>query len=289
MQGKVHGAIDKFYLEGLSKQFKREERFKSKYRKQYEEEKSQYQNVDFSEFVDALKTSSKNFVAKVKGIKKEYLREMATAFQEQGNAPGITSVDKLAMKGILDCIEEKFTGAGIEEFLSRADVLNVPRTKLDSTGIAESAKAKKVKKVYKENIEDENIDTASGTDLILDNQNDPELVDYKDEEDAGKKDAFEIAQEILSEIDIVEISNGVRLALIEALIDSAQNAIESDDANDEAFNEFMVSIQDIVDSFRYDDENIEEPEMDELGGELEEPVEGDLETGIVPPSPAEEI
>jgi hypothetical protein len=98
-------------------------------------------------------------------------------------------------------------------------------------------------------------------------------------------DAMDEADEILSQINLTDISNGIRLELIEAIIDSAQNAVDGDDANDDAFTDFMQSIQDVIDSFRYDGEESEEP-VEDLGEEPaedleEEPMEEPAETSEI--------
>ena len=85
------------------------------------------------------------------------------------------------------------------------------------------------------------------------------------EEEGENKDAMDKADEILSQIDLTDIDNDVRKELIEAIIDSAQNAAESDDD----FSDFMTAIEEVIEDFRYEGEEEEE------GGEELEPVEGE--------------
>jgi len=85
------------------------------------------------------------------------------------------------------------------------------------------------------------------------------------EEEGENKDAMDKADEILSQIDLTDIDNDVRKELIEAIIDSAQNAAESDDD----FSDFMTAIEEVIEDFRYEGEEEEE------GQEELEPVEGE--------------
>lgn len=268
MQGKIHKSIDKFYLENFSKQIGRERNLKSKYQRSWDEDN--IASPDFAEFVDLLKVSSSDFTNKVKSLSADNIYKMTTNFKTQGYSVGDANIEQLVMKALVDSSEGKFD---VNDFLARADVLNVPREKLDKTGIAESKKpkkSKKRKKIYKE--EDNLFDTASD-DTPLDIEEPIADPIEGDEEELETKDAFEEADEILSEIDVAGISNGVRLALIEAIIDSAQNAVDSEEANDEAFNDFMLSLQEILDGFRYDDEESEKLDPGDFADELDEPAE----------------
>jgi len=273
MQGKIHKSIDKFYLENFSKQISRERKLKSKYQKNWDEDN--IASPDFAEFVDLLKVSSSDFTNKVKSLSADNIYKLTTNFKTQGYPVGDANIEQLTMKALVDASEGKFD---VNDFLARADVLNVPREKIDKTGIAESktAKSKKRKKIYKE---DDLFDTASDDETPLDIE-EPIADPIKGDEELETKDAFEEADEILAEVDIAGISNGVRLALIEAIVDSAQNAVDSEEANDEAFNDFMLSLQEIIDGFRYDDEEAEELDPEDFADDLDEPAEepeGDLD------------
>ena len=287
MQGKIHKSIDKFYLENFSKQISRERKLKSKYQKNWDEDN--IASPDFAEFVDLLKVSSSDFTNKVKSLSADNIYKLTTSFKTQGYPVGDANIEQLTMKALVDASEGKFD---VNDFLARADVLNVPREKIDKTGIAESktAKSKKRKKIYKE---DDLFDTASDDETPLDIE-EPIADPIEGDEELETKDAFEEADEILAEVDIAGISNGVRLALIEAIVDSAQNAVDSEEANDEAFNDFMLSLQEIIDGFRYDDEEAEELDPEDFADDLDEPTdepaeepEGDL--GIEPEGDDEDL
>lgn len=147
--------------------------------------------------------------------------------------------------------------------------------------IEEDKKRAKLKRLYKEDVE-------MGSDDDLENPDDPELENDEEIDPEDQPDALDEADEILAEIDLEEISNGIRLELIEAIIDSAQNALdggEEDETNDSDFSEFMEKVLELIEGFRYDGEDETGEEGMEMEPEEGMEVEPDLETELEPEQP----
>jgi len=270
MQNKIHEAVENFYLEGFSNQVKREKFLKSTYKKQDEKNNAIINEADFSTFVNLLASSSQNFVNETAKLKASGdLQLVVESFRAKGYAAGSKTVEQLTMNALIQSVDNSFNES---EFLRQADALNIPRSGKTITNVMEAMLIDKTKVAYKED------DVVFG-----DGDNDandaglapaPEDENGETEDENDEKDAFQIADDMLAELDISSISNGVRIALIEAIIDSAQNSQDEDEANDVEFSNFMEQIQEVIDSFKTDEEEGEDltdmgdtelPGDDELG------------------------
>lgn len=135
-------------------------------------------------------------------------------------------------------------------------------------------------------------DSLPGTEVTSDDE-DLDDYDYDDEGEEeipeDEKDEMDLADEILKDIDLGEIDNATRKALIQAIIDSAQNdeSMEDEEGEEldtkEEFDVFVDDVNELLDTYQSDEvaadeedeEDIEfdnEEEPVDLEGE-EEPVE----------------
>ena len=110
-----------------------------------------------------------------------------------------------------------------------------------------------------------------------DNDEDPDdMEEYEDEIPEDEKDEMDRADEILKNIDLGTIDNATKAALIQAIMDSAQNseAIEDDDGeeidSEEEFDIFIQTVQDTIDSYQSDEIEAEEEDMEDIDFDNEE-------------------
>lgn len=130
--------------------------------------------------------------------------------------------------------------------------------------------------------------------------------DYDDEGEEeipeDEKDEMDLADEILKDIDLGEIDNATRSALIQAIIDSAQNdeSMEDEEGEEldtkEEFDTFVDEVGELLDTYQSDEvvgedeEDEEDIEFDDEEGdeEGEEPVELEGEEEAPAEEPEEE-
>lgn len=247
-QSELKKNVDKFYLEELGKAIKREKTIKSGFDRYDEGMVSEI----LDRIVDAVKQSkSLKAIDNAMTSLKADVNQVKTALTQaqQGGQIGKGSV--------LEVVYNYIFGKPVN-----------PQA-LQMALQAEAVKPSKKKRYFKED------DDISGSNVTLGTDTGKDIPDSDDEnleneDDFENDDAIDEADEILSQIDLTQISNGVRLELIEAIIDSAQNPVNTEDNDDDEFSDFMQQIADLVESFRYDGEEQEEKESMEPE---EEPIE----------------
>lgn len=247
-QSELKKNVDKFYLEELSKAIKREKTIKSGFDR-YDE-----------------------------GMVSEILDRIVDAVKQSKNLKAIDNA-MTSLKADVNQVKTALTQAQQGGQIGKGSVLEVVYNYIFGKPVnpqalqmalqAEAVKPSKKKRYFKED------DDISGSNVTLGTDTGKDIPDSDDEnleneDDFENDDAIDEADEILSQIDLTQISNGVRLELIEAIIDSAQNPVNTEDNDDDEFSDFMQQIADLVESFRYDGEEQEEKESMEPE---EEPIE----------------
>ena len=247
-QSELKKNVDKFYLEELGKAIKREKTIKSGFDR-YDE-----------------------------GMVSEILDRIVDAVKQSKNLKAIDNA-MTSLKADVNQVKTALTQAQQGGQIGKGSVLEVVYNYIFGKPVnpqalqmalqAEAVKPSKKKRYFKED------DDISGSNVTLGTDTGKDIPDSDDEnleneDDFENDDAIDEADEILSQIDLTQISNGVRLELIEAIIDSAQNPVNTEDNDDDEFSDFMQQIADLVESFRYDGEEQEEKESMEPE---EEPIE----------------
>lgn len=249
-QSELKKNVDKFYLEELGKAIKREKTIKSGFDR-YDE-----------------------------GMVSEILDRIVDAVKQSKNLKAIDNA-MTSLKADVNQVKTALTQAQQGGQIGKGSVLEVVYNYIFGKPVnpqalqmalqAEAVKPSKKKRYFKED------DDISGSNVTLGTDTGKDIPDSDDEnleneDDFENDDAMDEADEILSQIDLTQISNGVRLELIEAIIDSAQNPVNIEDNDDDEFSDFMQQIADLIESFRYDGEEQEERESMEPE---EEPIEGE--------------
>jgi len=247
-QSELKKNVDKFYLEELGKAIKREKTIKSGFDR-YDE-----------------------------GMVSEILDRIVDAVKQSKNLKAIDNA-MTSLKADVNQVKTALTQAQQGGQIGKGSVLEVVYNYIFGKPVnpqalqmalqAEAVKPSKKNRYFKED------DDISGSNVTLSTDTGKDIPDSDDEnleneDDFENDDAIDEADEILSQIDLTQISNGVRLELIEAIIDSAQNPVNTEDNDDDEFSDFMQQIADLVESFRYDGEEQEEKESMEPE---EEPIE----------------
>ena len=277
-QSEMKKNVEGFYLEGLSKSIKREKTLKSGHQIRYEEGAM---NELVENATNMLKTGVQgltNFINQLKGnpaLINNYKTALNTAIQ--GGQIARNTVEEIVAKVInnfnkIDQVSSQL-GQQLTAILTGQGGQS-PTKSLDSFAVesAEDKWHKGLKKYFAE-ADGDNVTPNVQMGLSPDSALEADAAEGTDvgDEDGQNKDAMDEAQEILEQIDLASISNGVRIELIEAIIDSAQNAVDGDEANDSEFSDFMQQVSDIVEGFRYDGE-----EEEGIGGTS---AEGGMEPG----------
>lgn len=274
-QSELKQTVDQMYLEGLSKSIKRSG-IKTSAQQRYEEANGEKL---ISSAVSKIKQTKQvqSFIEELQNGGETVINNYKAAFESVKPARG--SIEEIVGKVIKSV--GKLNDSMIATLNKQLDVMFKPS--FQSVATFESMNKDKFKKLW---AEDDNVDMNTGDASMTQDGDADDQKDFDDESGEGdidpeNKDAMDEADEILGQIDLVSLSNGVRLELIEAIIDSAQNAPDDamdNEANDDDFSNFMQSIADLVDSFRYEGEEEGEEGFDDLDGDTGEGSTDDLGT-----------